>query len=132
MNVMSSQPLSSKGVVIVRVITGLLLIYHGAQAFNRGEMLEYGPWLEKLGVPFPLSSAYLGKGIELLGGICFVLGICMRISSVLLMLAFLFITIVMGDGKILTDGQHPFLFFLFSMLFFFLGDSGYNVKRLWR
>lgn len=128
----SSQSLSNKGVVIVRIIIGILLIVHGSQAFSQQEMSEYGPWMKDLGVPFPLLSAYIGKIIEFLGGMCLVLGIYMRVACILLMFTFLFITIVMGGAKILTDGQHPFLFFLFSLLFFFCGDSGYSVRRLWK
>ena len=128
----SSELLSSKGIASVRIIIGILLVVHGTQAFNQQEMAEYGPWMEDLGVPFPLLSAYAGKAIEFLGGICLVLGIYMRVACILLMITFLFITLVMGGGKVLTDGQHPFLFFLFALLFFFCGDSGYSVRQLWK
>jgi putative oxidoreductase len=127
----SPQPLSVKGIVAVRIIIAILLIVHGLQVFNRQEMLEYGPWMKDLGIPFPLVSAYIGKYIELAGGVALVLGVYMRLACILLMITFLVITIVMGQAKIFTDGQHPFLFFLFSMLFFFVGDSGYSVKRFW-
>lgn len=127
----SSESLSTKGIVIARVFVGILLILHGVQVFHRTEMLEYGPWMKDLGIPFPLASAYIGKYIELIGGIALILGIFMRLACILLMLTFLMITMVMGQAKIFTDGQHPFLFFLFSMLFLFIGDSGYSIKRLW-
>ncbi|HEY0770298.1 MAG TPA: DoxX family protein [Sphingobacteriaceae bacterium] len=120
-----------KGVAAVRIVVGLLLIVHGSQLFNSEEMLSYQPWLTDLNVPLPLFSAYVGKGVEFIGGLCFILGIWIRAASVFLMATFVFITVVMGGSKIFTDGQHPFLFFLFSLLFFFVGDSGYGVKRLW-
>ena len=126
----SSHPLSTKGVVFIRVLVGILIFIHGTQVFYKNEMIEYGPWMTDLGFPLPMVSAYVGKLIELFGGLCLILGIFMRAACILLMLTFLSITIVMGGGKILTDAQHPFMFFLFSLLFFFCGDSGYSVKRL--
>jgi putative oxidoreductase len=126
---LSSEPLSEKGIAIVRVVVGVLLIIHGTQVFYTNEMNDYGPWLTDLGVPFPLMSAYAGKIVELMGGLCLVTGMFLRIACVMLMATFLFISIVMGDGKILTDAQHPFIFFLFSMLFLFCGDSGYSIRK---
>jgi putative oxidoreductase len=129
---LSSNHLSDKGIAFVRVIVGLLLIIHGTQVFHTDEMNDYGPWLAELGVPLPLFSAYAGKAIELLGGICLITGLFLRLACILLMITFLFISIVMGDGKILTDAQHAFVFFLFALLFFFSGDSGYSIKRFFK
>lgn len=126
---LSSKPLSNKGIAVVRVIVGVLLIIHGTQVFQTNEMSDYGPWLSDLGVPFPLASAYAGKLIELLGGICLVTGLFLRVACLMLMATFLFISVVMGGGKILTDAQHAFVFFLFSLLFLFCGDSGYSIRR---
>ena len=125
----TSEPWSNKGIAFVRVIFGILLIIHGSQLFHSDEMKDYGPWLTDLGVPLPMISVYSGKAIELLGGVCLVMGVFLRIACILLMLVFLFISVVMGGGKILTDAQHAFMFFLFSMLFLFCGDSGYSVRR---
>jgi putative oxidoreductase len=129
---LSSKPISDKGIAFVRIIVGVLLIIHGTQVFYTKEMQDYGPWLSELGVPFPLFSAYAGKLVELLGGVCLVIGLFTRLACILLMLTFLFISIVMGDGKILTDAQHAFVFFLFALLFFFCGDSGYSIKKLFK
>lgn len=128
----SSEPLSNKGVASLRIVIGVLMVIHGTQIFYTGEMVEYGSWMKDLGFPIPMVFAYTGKAIELLGGLCLMLGVFMRVACMLLMLTFLFITIVMGGGKILTDAQHPFMFFLFSALFFYCGNSGYSVTRLIR
>lgn len=125
---LSSKSLSDQGIVLVRIIFGVLLIIHGSQIFKTNEMNEYGPWLSDQGIPLPLLSAYFGKLVELLGGFCIITGLFMRIACVLLMATFLFISLVMGDGKILTDAQHAFMFFLFSMLFLFCGDNGYSIR----
>jgi putative oxidoreductase len=126
---LTSKALSNKGIAFVRIIVGILLIIHGSQAFHSDEMKDYGPWLSELGVPFPMISVYTGKLIELVGGACLVTGLYLRIACILLMVTFLFISTVMGGGKILTDAQHAFMFFLFSMLFLFCGDSGYSIRR---
>jgi putative oxidoreductase len=116
----SSNHVSVSGVTFVRIIVGTLLVIHGTQVFNQQEMASYGPWMKDLGVPMPLTSAYAGKIIELLGGVCLILGIYLRAANILLMATFLFITIVMGEGKVFTDGQHPFLFFYSRFFSFFM------------
>ncbi|HEY0744907.1 MAG TPA: DoxX family protein [Chryseosolibacter sp.] len=126
----ASVKVSEPGVASVRVIVGVLLVIHGAQVFQTDDMREYGPWMADLGVPFPLVLPYIGKIIEFLGGVAFITGLFLKPACILLMLTFLFIVVVMGGGKILTDAQHSFMFFLFSVLFYFAGDSGYSLRRL--
>lgn len=126
--ILSSAPLNQKALAIIRIVFGVLLIIHGTQAFYRAEMSNYEPWLRDLGVPIPLVAAYLGKICEFIGGLLLVLGVFTRIACTLLMMTFLFITVVMADGKIFTDGQHPFLFFLISAIFFFAGAGVWTVK----
>lgn len=123
---------SEAGVAIVRIIVGVLLVLHGAEVFQTDEMRSYGPWMADLGVPFALPLAYGGKISELVGGVCLITGLLLKPACILLMLTFLFIVVVMGGGKILTDAQHAFMFFLFSLLFYLAGDSEYTIRRLFR
>jgi putative oxidoreductase len=127
--VFSSAPLNQKGLALIRMFFGLLLIIHGSQGFHHDEMLSYKPWLMDLRIPFPLFSAYLGKAIEFIGGVCLLLGVFTRLACILVMLTFLFITVVMADGKIFTDGQHPFLFFLIAAIFLFTGAGEWTMNN---
>jgi putative oxidoreductase len=73
---------------------------------------------------------YTGKLIELIGGAFLILGLFTRLVTVLLFLTFVFITFVMGQGKIFTENQHPFLLALLSLLFFFTGAGRMSLDHL--
>jgi putative oxidoreductase len=119
-----------EGISVIRITTGILLIIHGMQLFKAGEMSGYGKWLSDIGIPFPLVMAYTGKAIEMAGGFCFVAGVFVRLAASFLFLSFMFIAFVMGEGKILTDAQHPFLFALLSLVFLFTGTGKFSVASL--
>ncbi len=68
MNILSSKPLLlNAGLLIARVITGVLMIYHGYDIFDANKMNMYGKWLGEIRFPEPMLQAYLGKGSELVG-----------------------------------------------------------------
>jgi putative oxidoreductase len=83
-----------------------------------------------LSVPFPAAMAYAGKFIELVGGFFLILGLFTRLFTALLFITFMFITFVMGEGKIFTENQHPFLFAIISLLFFFTGAGRLSIDYL--
>jgi putative oxidoreductase len=118
---------SMHGFAVTRIITGILLIYHGVQVFDSGEMSGYGTWLNDLGFPVPALMAYLGKGSELVGGVCLVLGVFTRLASIIVILTMAGITFGMGHAKIFTDDQHPFLFILLGLIFFFAGPGPWSL-----
>ena len=120
---------SDKGYAIVRIVMGLLLVYHGVEVFNTETMAGYGKWLGELGFPSPVVMGYLGKGSELVCGVCFVLGALTRWASVLLILVMAGIAFGMGHGKIFTEDQHPFLFILLGFIFFFSGPGKWSVDE---
>lgn len=119
-----------EGISIARVITGLLLIFHGFQIFKPNDMEGYSDWLSSIGIPFSIFAAYAGKLIELIGGLFLVLGLFTRISSAIIMAAFLFITIILGEAKILSDAQYPFLFALLAFIFFCIGPGKWSLDQL--
>ena len=55
----------NNGLFILRIITGLLMAYHGFEVFDRGKMNEYAGWDVIKVMPAPLLMVYLGKGLEL-------------------------------------------------------------------
>jgi putative oxidoreductase len=74
--------------------------------------------------------AYSGKLIELLGGFFLILGLFTRVITALLFITFVFITFVMGEGRIFTDNQHPFLLSLLSLIFFFTGAGRFSIDYI--
>ena len=119
-----------KGLALVRVTTGILMIYHGYEVFLADKMDGYHQWLTELKFPFPSFMAYLGKGAELVGGILLTLGLFTRFAAILLAITMAVVCFGMGDGKFLTNDQHPFLFVLISLLFFFTGAGKYSLDYL--
>ncbi|MEX2235606.1 MAG: DoxX family protein [Cyclobacteriaceae bacterium] len=118
------------GIALVRIMVGVLLIFHGLQLFESQDMNGFADVLFNMSVPFPEAMAYTGKIVELIGGGFLILGLFTRLMTALLFLTFMFITFVMGEGKIFTDNQHPFLFAMMSLLFFFTGAGRLSIDYI--
>lgn len=122
-----------RGVDAVRVITGFLLIYHGWEVFMPEKMKMYAGWFADKKYPMPEFWAYAGKAAELVAGIGFALGIFVRLSAVISIVAFAGIIFMLGGkGKIFTDDQHPFLFILLSLVFLFTGSGPFSLGNIIR
>ena len=118
------------GIALVRIIVGGLLIFHGWQIFDTPDMEGFADVLFNMSIPFPELMAYTGKIVELAGGFFLIIGLFTRLMTVLLFLTFIFITFVMGEGKIFTDNQHPFLLALISLIFFFTGAGRLSIDYI--
>ncbi len=119
------------GLAILRIITGLMMMYHGWEIFDSAVMKDYATWDMIKTLPAPLAMVYLGKGLELVTGICFVLGLFTRISAILMAVNMLFICFKIGNGKFYYQDQHPFLFAMIAMVFFFTGPVKWSLDKLW-
>ena len=117
------------GIATIRIITGLTLAYHGLEVFNSTKIHEYALWDSIKDLPFPVFMTYLGKGTELIGGILLAIGFLTRPACLALAATMLFICFKLGSGKFWYEDQHPFLYFLLVMLFFFLGAGKLSVDR---
>jgi putative oxidoreductase len=128
----SPRPLwQNSGLALLRIITGLLMAYHGLEIFDRKKMLPYMEWDIIKSLPAPEIFVYAGKGLEFVTGICFVLGLFTRIAAVLMAINMLFICFKIGSGKFYYEDQHPFLFALIAMVFFFTGPVKWSLDMLW-
>ena len=119
------------GLAILRIITGLLMAYHGLEIFDRAKMLPYMEWDVVKSLPAPETFVYIGKGLEFVTGICFVLGLFTRIAAVFMAIDMLFICFKIGSGKFYYEDQHPFLFALLAIVFFFTGPVKWSLDILW-
>jgi len=117
------------GLALIRIITGGLVAYHGWEIFDKEIMAGYLKWdiIKKL--PAPEFMVYLGKGLELLTGICFILGLFTRVAAVFLAIVMLFICFYVGKGKFYYEDQHPFIFALLAMIFFFTGPVKWSLDQ---
>lgn len=128
--IFSSDPVSmEKGLATVRIITGLLMAYHGLEIFNRELMIGYVNWDVIKGLPAPEFMVYLGKGIELVGGLLLAAGLFTRLAGLLIMINMLFICFFVGSGKFWSEDQFPFLFAVIGFLFYMTGPGTWSLKR---
>lgn len=118
------------GLFMVRLLTGIFMIYHGWEVFIPDKMNGYAQWLHDLHFPSATFMAYLGKGTEWVGGILLVLGLLTRIACIGIAGTMAVISFGMGEGRIFTDEQHPFLFVLLAAIFFFTGPGRWSLDQL--
>ncbi len=133
---MTKRPLSfsptvlSLGFAAVRIITGLLMVYHGWEVFDADKIEGYRQWLSDIKFPVPKLMAFAGKGAEFVGGLLLMAGLFTRLAALAIAITMLVVCFFMGHGRIFTDDQHPFLFFLLAALFFFTGAGKWSLDGL--
>jgi putative oxidoreductase len=129
----SSSPLRvARGLAVVRIIVGLLLIYHGREVFFPEIMNSYFEW-DTFKSPFAKFAVYAGKSSELIAGILLLLGLLTRLCGLLIMGTFSYITFFLGHGHFWYEDQHPFMFALFGLLFFLTGPGVWSAdSRLFK
>jgi putative oxidoreductase len=118
-----------KAVAAIRIIVGLLLVYHGKEVFNPELMKGYAEWESFKDMPASLM-VYTGKGAELIAGILLTLGLLTRVGSIITIGTFTYITFFIGHGRFWYEDQHPFMFALLGLLFFFTGPSAWSLDGL--
>ena len=117
------------GLALIRIITGGLVAYHGWEVFDNKIMTGYLKWEGIKNLPVPVFMVYLGKSLELVAGICLIAGLFTRIAAVLIAAVMLFICFYVGKGKFYYEDQHPFLFALLAMVFFFAGPGKWSIDQ---
>ncbi|KEQ23916.1 DoxX family protein [Paenibacillus tyrfis] len=102
---------SELGALIVRIVLGVTFLLHGLQKFQSGIDKAAG-FFQSVGLPGFL--AYAVGGIELIGGICMILGLGVRVFGALFSIIMLgaILTVKMSQGFI---GGYEFDLALFAM-----------------
>lgn len=119
----------STGIAIVRIITGLFMVYHGWEVFSADKMNVYAEWDQfKSGIGRTMT--YIGKGAEFVAGILLVLGLFTRVAAIIMILTLGYIAFFVGNGKVWADAQHPFLFVLLGLVFVFTGPGAWSLDRI--
>ncbi len=121
----SPSPIWQKeGLLLIRIVISCFLIYHGKEVFDAAKMQEYVKW-----DTFKTSSfmPYLGKGAEFVAGLLLLLGLFTRVAALIIIGTFAYITFFIGHGKFWYEDQHPFLFALLGLLFFFTGPGAWSL-----
>lgn len=74
------------GCLIIRVMIGVVFIFHGSQKlfgwFEGPGLMEFAKGLEGLQIPYPAYACVLASGAELVGGLALITGLGMRLMIV--------------------------------------------------
>lgn len=124
----SAQPIAQdNGIAVLRIIIAIFLIIHGKEVFDIEKMEEYMKWDTFKSSGF---MPYLGKGAELVAGVLLLPGLFTRLACIITIGTFAYITFFVGEGKFWMNDQHPFMFVLFGLLFFFTGPGAMSLDRI--
>lgn len=124
-----SPVLLEKGIALVRIIVGLLLIYHGIEVFDPELMNGYVEGGMVKG-SYAKLMVYLGKTSELTCGCLLFLGLFTRVGALIMIGTFSYITFFVGGGRFWYQDQHPFMFALFGLLFLFTGPGSWSADAV--
>lgn len=118
------------GLVFIRVLVGAMTAYHGIEIFDRSTMEVYLGWESIKALPAPEAMVYLGKGLEFFAGLCLLVGLFTRIAAILIAADMLFICFYIGEGRFYYQDQHPFIFAVVALVFFFTGPVRWSFDSL--
>ena len=114
---------------IIRIMVGLLMIYHGWEVFDSQLLTEYSRWDQFKTFSNPQLIVTVGKAIELISGLSLAMGLFARFGAILLIMSMLFITFMVGKGQFWYADQHPFLLFLLGILYLFFGAGRFSIDQ---
>lgn len=123
------------GLLIGRVVLGVVFIAHGWQKFNENGMAATAEGFEGLGIPAPTLSAYFTVGAEVIGGALLILGALLPLVGLALagvMLGAMYFVHLDG-GFFSRDGGYEYVLMLAaaSIAIGFSGGGALAVDSLW-
>ena len=120
--------LLKQALATVRIIIGLLLVYHGQEVFDPELMQTYMTW-ETFKGDSAAFMVYAGKTSELIAGLLLTLGLFTRVGAIVTAGTLGYITFFVGQGHFWYEDQHPFMFVLFGLLYFFTGPGTWSLDE---
>lgn len=120
-----SKNLPPIGMTIIRIFTGWLIIRYGLELFQIDGLLNF---LKEANIPFPVFSGYAAKLIELIGGICLIMGLFTRWVTPPLMVVMYGVIYTTANGNVF-NGEFPFLFMLLFAVFLINGAGKWSVDH---
>ena len=121
---------SNLGLLLLRLAIGIVFVHAGWLKVTDMDMVVTG--FASIGIPSAL--AYIVAYVELIGGIAIILGICVRVSGILLaiimLVAILKVTWANGYGMQNMGYEYTLLLMLASLAIATLGAGAYSLGRL--
>ena len=127
--------LSPIGLLIGRVVLGVVFIAHGWQKFDENGMEATAQGFEGLGIPAPTLSAYFTVGAEIIGGAFLIVGALLPLVGLALagvMLGAMFY-VHMDGGFFSRDGGYEYVLLLaaVSIAIGFSGGGALALDSMW-
>ncbi|HWB24921.1 MAG TPA: DoxX family protein [Chitinophagaceae bacterium] len=110
------------GIFIVRIITAVMIFYHGLELFDTKAMDDLKDFLTDIKFPLTVPMAYTAKITEFGGSILLAAGLFTRLITVPLMICMVVVTAGMGNWSIF-NSETSSLFFVLFLLFFLTGPG---------
>lgn len=122
------------GLLIIRVVVGLLFVGHGAQKLF-GMFGGYGPkgtggWMESVGIKPGVAMAVIAGLMELLGGALFAVGLLTPVAAVLIALAMMGAIKVHAPNGLWSTAngyEYPLVMLAIAIGVAFIGAGAYSL-----
>ncbi len=115
------------GLVILRVVVGIVFVMHGIQKLTESGISGVTGFFASLGIPAAMLMAIIVIAVELLGGLALIAGAGTRVVSLLLAITMLvaILTVHMANGFFASNGgfEYP-LTLLAATIFLVLAGPG--------
>ncbi len=105
------------------------MIYHGKEIFQPELMNSYLEW-DMFKGPNGKLMVYAGKTSEFVAGVLVFFGLLTRLGALIAIGTLSYITFFVGHGKFWYEDQHPFMFVLLGLVFFFNGPAAWSLDGL--
>ena len=128
--------LQSAFLAIIRIFWGYLFFLAGLEKLLHMESTV--AFFHEIGVPLGAFSAYLVAILELVGGICFILGFFTRLSALALVVIMVMALVTAHTDSIahiasnphFLFAQAPFSYLVTSLVLFFFGAGSWSLDKM--
>lgn len=128
---MKSDSKFNLGLLIIRLVLGLIFIVHGLLKLQNLESTSL--YFTQLHIPFPAVMAYVVGIIEVAGGLFLALGFFITVVNLLFMIIMAVAILTVGWPKGFVDGyEFPLTLFFLSLALMCTGPGEWTAKRLFR
>jgi uncharacterized membrane protein YphA (DoxX/SURF4 family) len=101
-------------ILCIRFWLGTVMLKHSGTYLFQGKVPELAAFLETLNWPFPMMMAYVSQIAEFAAAILILLGI--RFGAVIMAFTLAIAVLFAHSGKIYTEAELPFNYFLMSLV----------------
>lgn len=119
--------LLNPAILVIRIWLGTVMIKHSGTYLFQGKVPELAAFLESLNWPFPLIMAYASQITEFGAAILILLGI--RLGAWVMAFTLGIAVLFAHFGKIYSEAELPFNYFLMSMVLLLAGCGKPNLDE---